>query len=62
MRDFLAREAAQVQAEAALKARQREELRLWLEALAKSSKAEEMVRASIRDLPRMYLRLAKKRA
>lgn len=44
MRDFLAREAAQVQAEQALRDRQREELRLWLEALRKSSKAEELVR------------------
>ena len=34
----------QVQAEQALKARQREELRLWLEALQQSSKAEELVR------------------
>jgi phosphoserine phosphatase len=44
MRDFLAREAAQIQAEQALRDRQREELRLWLEALKESSKAEELVR------------------
>ena len=33
-----------MQAEQALRDRQREELRLWLEALRKSSKAEELVR------------------
>lgn len=44
MRDFLARERKQMQAEQALRERQREELRLWLEALRSSSKAEALVR------------------
>jgi hypothetical protein len=44
MRDFLARERKQIQAEQGLRERQREEMRLWLEALRNSSKAEALVR------------------
>lgn len=46
MREFLARERKQMQAEQALRDRQREELRRWLAALQNSSRAEALVRPS----------------
>ena len=44
MANLLERERKQIQAEQALKDRQREEMRRWKESLERSSKAQEMVR------------------
>jgi hypothetical protein len=47
MKDFLARERQQIQAEEAQRARRHEEMQLWAESLKQASRSEALVRASI---------------
>jgi hypothetical protein len=48
MKDFLAREQRQIQAEEALKSRRQEELHLWAESLKQASCSEALVCAVTR--------------